>query len=79
MSVSREKLAELRARHTAGNSSSEQIRTPSLDDVQSIDNRLDDERRMRSSLKRERRLRLQSSLNVLLGEKCIGKDRWNAG
>ena len=39
LSVSREKLAELRARHTAGNSSSEQIRTPSLDDVQSIDNR----------------------------------------
>ena len=69
LSVSREKFAELRARHTAGNSSSEQIRTPSLDDVQSIDNRLDDERSMRSSLKRERRLRLQEQSERLAGVK----------
>ena len=69
LSVSREKLAELRARHTAGKSSSTHLRTPSLDDVQSIDNRLDNERRMRSSLKRTRRLRLQEQSERLAGVK----------
>ena len=69
MSVSRDNLAELRARHTAGQSGSSEIRTPSLDDVQSLDHRLDEERRMRTSLKRERRLRLQEQAERLSGMK----------
>ena len=69
LSVSRENLAELRARHTAGKSDPTQMRTPPLDEVQSIDNRLDDERRMRTSLKRERRLRLQEQSERLAGIK----------
>ena len=69
LSVSRENLAELRARHTAGKSDPMQMRTPPLDEVQSIDNRLDDERRMRTSLKRERRLRLQEQSERLAGIK----------
>ena len=69
MSVSRDNLAELRARHTAGKSDSSEIRTPSLDDVQSLDHRLNEERRMRTSLKRERRLRLQEQAERLSGMK----------
>ena len=67
LSVSRDNLAELRARHTAGKSGTTQLRTPPLDEVQTIDSRLDDERRMRSSLKRERRLRLQEQAERLAG------------
>ena len=69
LSVSRDNLAELRARHTAGKSGSSEMRTPSLDDVQTLDDRLNDERRMRSSLKRERRLRLQEQAERLSGMK----------
>ncbi len=69
LSVSRDNLADLRARHTTGTSGSSEVRTPSLDDVQSLDDRLNEERRLRSSMKRERRLRLQEQAERLSGMK----------